>query len=182
MSANPTAAATASNIDRANSRNAFLAGFSAWTFDAFDFFILTYVLAQVAHDFHRPISDIALTLTASLVMRPVGAFFFGLMADRYGRRIPLMFDILFYSVMEVALRACPELPHFSDSAPALRHRHGRRLGRGRVAGHGIRSRRSGAAFFPESCRKATRSAICSPPSPSGRFFRAGAGAPCFSSA
>ena len=107
MSANPTAAATESNIDRANSRNAFLAGFSAWTFDAFDFFILTYVLARVAHDFNRPISAIALTLTASLVMRPVGAFFFGLMADRYGRRIPLMCDILFYSVMEIASGLAP---------------------------------------------------------------------------
>src|SRR5712691_9424960 len=93
--------------DRANSRNAFLAGFFAWTFDAFDFFILTYVLVQVGREFHRPISDIAFTLTASLIMRPVGAFVFGLMADRYGRRIPLMLDILFYSVMEVASGLAP---------------------------------------------------------------------------
>ena len=40
-------------------------------------------------------------------MRPVGAFFFGLMADRYGRRIPLMCDILFYSVMEIASGLAP---------------------------------------------------------------------------
>jgi SHS family lactate transporter-like MFS transporter len=85
--------ATWTPADRANSRNAFLAGFFAWTFDAFDFFILTYVLVQVARDFHQPISSIAFTLTASLIMRPVGAFFFGLMADRYGRRIPLILDI-----------------------------------------------------------------------------------------
>jgi len=94
-------------VDRANARNAFLAGFFAWTFDAFDFFILTYVLAQVARDFHKPISALALTLTASLVMRPVGALLFGLMADRYGRRIPLMVDILFYSVMEIASGLAP---------------------------------------------------------------------------
>jgi MFS transporter, SHS family, lactate transporter len=94
-------------IDRANARNAFLAGFLGWTFDAFDFFILTYVLAQVAHDFHRSISDIAVTLVASLMMRPVGAFIFGLMADRYGRRLPLMVDILFFSVMEVASGLAP---------------------------------------------------------------------------
>jgi MFS transporter, SHS family, lactate transporter len=105
-------AATQIPIDRANSRKAFLAGFLAWTFDAFDFFILTYVLVRVAHDFHRPISDIAFTLTASLVMRPVGAFFFGLMADRYGRRIPLMLDILFYSVMEVASGLAPSYHTF----------------------------------------------------------------------
>lgn len=94
-------------IDRANARNAFLAGFLGWTFDAFDFFVLTYVLAQVAHDFHRSISDIAVTLVASLMMRPVGAFIFGLMADRYGRRLPLMVDILFFSVMEVASGLAP---------------------------------------------------------------------------
>src|SRR3984893_746926 len=86
---------------RPNARYAFLSGFLGWTFDAFDFFILTYVVAQVARDFHKPISDIALTLAASLVMRPVGALLFGLMADRYGRRLPLMLDIVFYSVMEV---------------------------------------------------------------------------------
>lgn len=97
----------AAPLDRANVRNAFLAGFLGWTFDAFDFFILTYVLAQVAHDFHRSISDIAVTLVASLMMRPVGAFIFGLMADRYGRRLPLMVDILFFSAMEVASGLAP---------------------------------------------------------------------------
>ena len=80
---------------------AFLAGFSAWTFDAFDFFILTYVVPHVAQDFHRSVTDITATLTASLLMRPVGALLFGLIADRWGRRIPLMLDIVFYSVMEV---------------------------------------------------------------------------------
>src|ERR1700687_4377497 len=79
----------------ANSRKAFSAGFLAWTFDAFDFFILTYVLGQLAKEFHRPISDIAFLLTASLIMRPVGALFFGMLGDRYGRRRPLMANILF---------------------------------------------------------------------------------------
>jgi len=89
------------------SYGAFLSGLFAWTFDAFDFFILTYVLAPVARDFHQPIPNIALTLTASLVMRPVGAFLFGLLADRYGRRIPLMIDVLFYSVMEILSGLAP---------------------------------------------------------------------------
>jgi MFS transporter, SHS family, lactate transporter len=93
-----------------NSRNAFLAGFLGWTFDAFDFFILTYVVSQVARDFHKSIADIALTLAASLIMRPVGALLFGLMADRYGRRLPLILDIVFYSFMEV----------FSGLAPTYR--------------------------------------------------------------
>jgi SHS family lactate transporter-like MFS transporter len=86
---------------------AFSAGFLGWTFDAFDFFILTYVLAQLAKDFHRPVSDIALMLTASLVMRPVGALLFGLLGDRYGRRRPLMLNILFNSCVEVASGLAP---------------------------------------------------------------------------
>jgi MFS transporter, SHS family, lactate transporter len=99
MSAQPVG--TQTNGDRANSRNALIAGFLGWTLDAFDYFILTYVLSQVAADFHKSIADVTLTLTASLVMRPVGAFLFGLLADRYGRRLPLMFDVLFYSAIEI---------------------------------------------------------------------------------
>lgn len=86
---------------------AFFAGFSAWTFDAFDFFILTYIVPKVALEFHRSVADITATLTASLIMRPVGAFVFGLIADRWGRRIPLMLDIVFYSVMEVLSGLAP---------------------------------------------------------------------------
>ena len=97
---------------QANSTYAFLAGFLGWTFDAFDFFILTFVLAEVAREFHKSVPDIALTLAASLVMRPVGAFLFGLMADRYGRRLPLIIDILFYSVMEVASGLAPNYRTF----------------------------------------------------------------------
>jgi MFS transporter, SHS family, lactate transporter len=91
----------------ANSRMAFSAGFLGWTFDAFDFFILTYVLGQLAKDFNRPISDIVLMLTASLVMRPVGAMIFGMLGDRYGRRRPLMVNILFNSCIEVLSGLAP---------------------------------------------------------------------------
>jgi SHS family lactate transporter-like MFS transporter len=90
-----------SPADRANARNALVAGFLGWTLDAFDYFILTYVLAQVAAEFHKSIAEMTLTITASLMMRPVGALLFGLMADRWGRRLPLMIDVLFYSVVEV---------------------------------------------------------------------------------
>src|ERR1700722_929876 len=86
---------------RADERNALIAGFTGWTLDAFDFFILTFTLGAVAKDFGRSIPAIALTLTATLAMRPIGAFIFGLMADRYGRRLPLMIDILAYSLLEV---------------------------------------------------------------------------------
>src|SRR5579862_7167319 len=93
---------TAAPIDeRANSRNALIAGFLGWTLDAFDYFLLAYVLTDVGAEFHKSVSEMTLTIAASLVMRPVGAILFGLMADRYGRRLPLMLDVIFYSVIEV---------------------------------------------------------------------------------
>ena len=55
---------------RSNTRNAFLAAFLSWTFDAFDFFVLTYVVSQVARDFGKPIQSIAFTLTVKLVDAP----------------------------------------------------------------------------------------------------------------
>jgi len=92
---------------RRNQNNAVLAGFLGWTLDAFDFFILTFVLSTVATDFNKTVPDMALTLTASLVMRPVGALIFGLLADRYGRKGPLMITIIFYSVMEILSGLAP---------------------------------------------------------------------------
>ncbi|MGH9715238.1 MAG: MFS transporter [Candidatus Acidiferrales bacterium] len=105
-------AAATSITDHANARNALLAGFLGWTLDAFDFFILTYLLTTIGAEFHRSMVDMTLTLTASLVMRPVGAFIFGLMADRYGRRLPLMLDVLFYSVIEVLSGFAPNFTVF----------------------------------------------------------------------
>jgi SHS family lactate transporter-like MFS transporter len=101
-----------STAERANARNAMIAGFLGWTLDAFDFFILTYVLTRVAADFHKSVADMALTLTASLIMRPVGAAIFGLIADRYGRRLPLMLDLVFYSVIEVFSGLAPNYTTF----------------------------------------------------------------------
>jgi SHS family lactate transporter-like MFS transporter len=95
-----------------NARNALTVGLLGWTLDAFDFFIVVFVLAPVARDFHKSLPAIALTLTANLAMRPVGAFLFGLMADRYGRRLPLMLDILFYTVVEVLSGLAPSYRTF----------------------------------------------------------------------
>jgi len=98
--------------DRANQRNALAAGFLGWTLDAFDFFVLTFVLVPVARDLHASVVEIAATITASLAMRPVGAFIFGLLADRYGRRWPLMLDIVFYSIVEVLSGLAPNYRFF----------------------------------------------------------------------
>ena len=92
---------------RNDTHNAVLAGFLGWTFDAFDFFILTFVLAPIAAEFGKTIPALALTITASLATRWIGAIFFGLLADRYGRRIPLIVNILYYSLIEVLSGLAP---------------------------------------------------------------------------
>jgi SHS family lactate transporter-like MFS transporter len=110
--ANPPTSLSAPAYDRANQRNALAAGFLGWTLDAFDFFVLTFVLVPVARDLGVSIVQIAATITGSLAMRPLGAFIFGLMADRYGRRWPLMLDIAFYSVVEVLSGLAPNYQVF----------------------------------------------------------------------
>ena len=106
------AQAVVSAEERANRRNAVVAAFLGWTLDAFDFFVLVMVLPAVAAEFHRSIPAIALTLTATLATRPVGALIFGLLADRYGRRIPLMIDLVFYSLVEVLSGLAPTYASF----------------------------------------------------------------------
>jgi SHS family lactate transporter-like MFS transporter len=80
---------------------AVLASFLGWTLDAFDFFLVVMCLTKIAADFHVPDKSIAWTLTVTLAFRPLGALLFGLLADRYGRRVPLMLDLLFFSIVEV---------------------------------------------------------------------------------
>src|SRR5213596_1052354 len=88
-------------------RNTFVACFLGWTLDAFDFFLLTFVIVPMAHDFATSIADLGYAITLTLAMRPVGAFIFGLLGDRFGRRIPLMIDIVFYSLMELLTAFSP---------------------------------------------------------------------------
>ena len=101
-----------SPADRANQRNAVLAGFLGWTLDAFDFFILTLVIDDVAPAFGKTRPEIALAITLTLAMRPIGAIVFGLMADRYGRRLPLMINVIFYAVISVLCGLAPSYQVF----------------------------------------------------------------------
>jgi SHS family lactate transporter-like MFS transporter len=87
--------------ERANQRNAVLAGFLGWTFDAFDFFVLTLVIDDVAAAFGTDRPRIFLAVTATLAMRPLGAILFGIMADRFGRRVPLMINVVFYATVSI---------------------------------------------------------------------------------
>ena len=93
-------------------RAAIFAGFLGWTLDAFDFFLVVFCLTAIGREFHQPDKAIALSLTLTLAFRPVGAFIFGLLADRYGRRLPLILDLIFYSFVEVLTGFAPNYTTF----------------------------------------------------------------------
>ncbi|MGH9534762.1 MAG: MFS transporter [Terriglobales bacterium] len=86
------------------------AAFLGWMLDAFDFFTLVFLLGVLARHFAVSKADVVLTITATLALRPVGAVVFGVLADRYGRRRPLIANILFFSVMELL---CGFAPNFA---------------------------------------------------------------------
>jgi SHS family lactate transporter-like MFS transporter len=94
----------------ADQRNSFIAAMLGWTMDAFDYFIVVFVYADIAKTFHHSKAEVAFITTATLAMRPVGALLFGLWADRVGRRTPLMVDVIFYSIVGFL---CAFAPNFT---------------------------------------------------------------------
>ena len=90
-------------------RSVVVASFLGWTLDAFDFFLLVFVLKDIAHEFRTEITDVTIAILLTLAMRPVGAFLFGRAADRYGRRPTLMVDVTLYSLLEFASGFAPTL-------------------------------------------------------------------------
>ena len=90
-------------------RNTFVACFLGWSLDAFDFFILVFCVNALAHEFHASVSEISKGIFLTLAMRPLGAFLFGMLADRFGRRPTLMADIIAYSVFELASAFAPTM-------------------------------------------------------------------------
>src|SRR5579864_6402803 len=90
-------------------RKVVTASFLGWTLDAFDFFLLVFVLDDVARDFGTTRSSVAWAVTLTLALRPVGAFIFGRLADRFGRRPILMADVAIYSVLGAATAFSPNL-------------------------------------------------------------------------
>jgi SHS family lactate transporter-like MFS transporter len=93
-------------------RNTFIACFMGWSLDAFDFFILTFCVSAIAARFQTKVSEVAEAIFITLAFRPLGAFLFGLMADRFGRRPALMVDIVAYSVFELSSAFAPSLKVF----------------------------------------------------------------------
>ncbi len=93
-------------------KRTFLASFLGWTLDAFDFFLVIVTVPHIAKDFHAGVKDVAVAVTITLMLRPLGALLFGWIADKYGRRIPLMIDVGLYSVLELATAFSPNLGVF----------------------------------------------------------------------
>jgi SHS family lactate transporter-like MFS transporter len=85
------------------------ASFLGWSLDAFDYFLLVFVLKDIAAEFHTQIEDVTIAILLTLAMRPVGAFIFGRAADHWGRRPTLMVNILLYSALEFASGFAPSL-------------------------------------------------------------------------
>jgi len=90
-------------------RHVVAASFLGWSLDAFDFFLLVFVLKDIAQEFDTDISNVTLAILLTLAMRPIGAFIFGRAADRFGRRPTLMVDVLLYSIIEFASGFSPSL-------------------------------------------------------------------------
>ncbi len=88
------------------------ASYLGWTLDAFDFFLMVFVIKDVAKEFGVGREDVALAITLTLAFRALGAFIFGRLADRYGRRPVLMADIALYSVLGFATAFAPNLIAF----------------------------------------------------------------------
>jgi MFS transporter, SHS family, lactate transporter len=87
--------------------HALLAGFLGWTLDAFDFFVIVFLYDTLAREFSVSKKAIVLTTAATLALRPLGALLFGLLSDRYGRRIPLIANVLYFSLIEVLCGFAP---------------------------------------------------------------------------
>jgi len=89
-----------------------VASFSSWMLDAFDFFILVFVLSDLASWFHASVSEVSLAIMLTLAVRPIGALLFGRMAEKFGRRPILMLNILFFSIFELLSAWSPTFTAF----------------------------------------------------------------------
>lgn len=90
-------------------RNVTIAAYLGWTLDAFDFFLMVFVLKDIAAEFHTKIPEVAFAITLTLAARPIGALIFGRLADKFGRRPTLMINVACYSLLELLSGFAPSL-------------------------------------------------------------------------
>jgi MFS transporter, SHS family, lactate transporter len=92
--------------------SAFVAGLAGWTLDGFDFFLVVLSLTAIGRDFGENVLRMTLALTATLALRPVGAFVFGAFADRFGRRLPMIVNLCLFALVELATGLAHSFVHF----------------------------------------------------------------------
>ena len=90
-------------------RNVVIAAYLGWTLDAFDFFLMVFMFKDISAELHSSMQVVVTAVLLTLAMRPVGAFLFGRLADRFGRKPALMWNILAYSVLEMASGFAPTM-------------------------------------------------------------------------
>jgi SHS family lactate transporter-like MFS transporter len=109
MSEMPLSSSPATSSGRSH---AVVAGLLGFTFDAFDFFVVVFLVGTLSSAFRVDKSAIVWAMTLTLAMRPVGALLFGLLSDRYGRRVPLMINVIYFSIVEVLCGFSPNFAFF----------------------------------------------------------------------
>jgi SHS family lactate transporter-like MFS transporter len=100
---------TETRIDRETKgwRLAVGSGVLGWVLDAFDFFVVVFLFDTLAERFHVSKASVVYTLTLTLAMRPLGALFLGALADQFGRKRPLIFCVLYFSICTVLTGLAP---------------------------------------------------------------------------
>jgi MFS family permease len=132
-------------LTRSQQRHTVAACFLSWTLDAFDFFIMVFVLADIAKEFDTGVTAVTMAITLTLAARPLGALLFGYMADRIGRRRVLILNVLIFTAFEFVSGLAPSLAS-GASEPRSRWN---------------RFRPNGGARLPGFCKRAILAAICS---------------------
>lgn len=92
-----------------NQVNVVIAAYLGWTLDAFDFFLMVFMFHDIGKEFHSSDQITTSAVLLTLGMRPVGAFIFGRLADRFGRKPTLMWNIIAYSALEALSGLAPNM-------------------------------------------------------------------------
>jgi SHS family lactate transporter-like MFS transporter len=90
-------------------RNVVIAAYLGWTLDAFDFFLMVFMFKDISTEMHSSMQVVSAAIVLTLGMRPVGAYLFGRLADRFGRKPTLMWNIIAYSLLELASGFAPSM-------------------------------------------------------------------------